>query len=180
MRKVLCACLPLFLLACRQEVPPPESLTPAELGVAEAPMWSDQGLSAQLRSNWHLQRIPEDMGFAPGTTPWRPAPMQPTGDLGNAAAASAATPGALLAMLTLRLGWSDALGEEVWEHTTRIWNQEEGKALGVILRWGLQDDAITGQDLQVHMRRGERGWYIERMEERFHCGRGVSDEGLCM
>ena len=64
--------------------------------------------------------------------------------------------------------------------TARIWRAEDD-AIGVILNWGLQDDSVAGHDFRIHMRRdADGGWMVERLEERFHCARGVTADGLCI
>jgi hypothetical protein len=89
------------------------------------------------------------------------------------------TPGALLSAHTAAIG-SAEVGPDVWEQTIRIWQDNENEAIGVLLRWGFKDDAVTGHDFRMHLRRSDDGWHIDRIEERFHCGRGVSEDGLCV
>ena len=146
----------------------------------DAPLWSREGLDAQWRVEWLRQRMPPGLGYSPGTTPWRPVVIDPVPGIVSPDVPQAATAGALLAEMALRLGPVDGLGEEVWEQTTRIWFEAEDEAVGVILRWGLKDDSVAGHDHRVTMRRGVAGWYVEAVEERDHCSRGVTAEGRCL
>lgn len=176
MRRLLFVLSLALLPGCssREACSPPPSPEPT----VTAPPWSREGLEAQERLEVLRQRTPPELGFDPGTTPWRPArlPVEP----GAVDALRAATPGALLALVVERIGWNDGLGGEVWEQTLRVWSGAPGEAVGVVLRWGLQDDAVAGHDLRVHTREGADGWAVTGIEERFHCARGVTAEGLCL
>jgi hypothetical protein len=142
--------------------------------------WSREGLLAQPRMDRRHRQVAQDMGYAPGTTEWRPARIVLPTELVGAGAPGAASPGDLLFMLSSRAGWVASLGEDVWEATTRIWMESEIRSVGAVLLWGLKDDAVAGHDFRVHMQRDGERWSIERVEERFHCSRGVSEGGLCM
>lgn len=146
----------------------------------DAPLWQEEGLAAQRRLAWLRERIPPELGYQPGTTPWRPANLELPSELTSPAAANAAAPGILLGRLIAAIGWDTTLGTDAWEQTTRILQDDDETALGAVLRWGLRDDAIAGHDLRVQMRKAMNGWYVERVQERFHCSRGVSEEGLCL
>jgi hypothetical protein len=141
-------------------------------------MWSREALSAQPRMDELQRRVPPALGHAPGTTSWRQARIAFPAELA-APASSSGDPGSLMDRLARTLGWNDAVGGEAWEQTRRLW-QNDGEAEGVVLLWGYRDDALAGMDYRVAMQRGERGWYVERIEERFHCSRGVSEDGLCL
>jgi hypothetical protein len=142
-----------------------------------APVWSREGLEAQPRMAEFRRRTAAAMAeFAPGTTAWRARGVPG----GATALPAAASPGALLHAVALALGWPEALGEDAWEQSYRVWREGPDRALGTVLVWGLQDDSLVGQDLLVRMRRGAAGWVVEGVEERFHCGRGVTAEGLCV
>jgi len=67
----------------------------------------------------------------------------------------------------------------VWEQTTRVFVDGSDGATGVVLQWGLLDDAVAGRDYRVSMRRAADMWRVERVEQRFHCRRGVSALGRC-
>ncbi len=144
----------------------------------DASLWSAEGLEVQLRMPWLRARTPPEMDFDPGTTPWRPLTW--SAPEGGFAPGDVGSPGELLLALSRALGFGSDLGRELWEQTVRIHEDEEGAAVGVILRWGFMDDSVVGHDLRVRMREGEGGWQVQRVEERFHCGRGVTEEGLCM
>lgn len=143
-----------------------------------APVWRRDGLEAQPRLSVLRDRTLRDVGYEPGTTPWRPARLPDEGD--GVDALRAATPGALLARVLDRIGWNDDLGTEAWEQTLRVWRGEEGDAVGVALRWGLQDDAIAGHDVRVRMRETTGGWAVAGIEERFHCARGITADRFCL
>ena len=146
----------------------------------DAPLWSAEGLEAQRRIAWLRERIPPDLGFQPGTTPWRPAQFDLPPALTSPGAATAASPGTLLTEFVHAIGWDTTLGTEAWEQTTRVLHDQESQATGIVMRWGLMDDAIAGHDVRLHMREAPGGWYIARMEERFHCSRGVTEDGECL
>jgi hypothetical protein len=72
----------------------------------------------------------------------------------------------------------EGLGEEIWEVTTRLWLDGQGRATGMIMRWGFKDDAVAGSDLRVNMRSVDDHWIVVKLDERFHCSRGVVED-LC-
>jgi hypothetical protein len=140
-----------------------------------APLWSRAGLEAQPRMAAYRQRAAEAMPeFAPGTTPWRERPVPAVGAAPREAA------GALLHAVVAALEWPDALGVEVWEQSHRVWLEGADRGVGIALSWGLKDDSLVGHDLRLQLRRGADGWRVESAEERFHCGRGVTEDGLCV
>lgn len=154
---------------------------PVEEKEAERPSsleWTEEGLYEQPRLQALREGVPESLEYEPGTTSWRPAAASPVHR--SLAIRTPETPGELLAQVALARGFPDLLGEGAWEQTMRIWSSEEGEAVGVVLQWGLLDDAVAGRDLRVTMRRVERAWEVVGLEERFHCRRGVSPEGLCL
>lgn len=157
-----------------------EAAPPADRG-PEAPLWRREGLEAQPRMARLRATTPAALEFEPGTTPWQPLKVPPplTREGIPPEDDPAGTPGGLLLELARALAWTEGLGRETWEQTMRVW-EEEGRAVGVLLEWGFQDDAIAGRDLRVHMARGRGGWYVERLEQRWHCLRRVTPEGLCL
>ncbi len=159
---------------------PPAASEPAASERQEAPLWSRAGLEAQPRMEWLRERVPAELGYSPATTPWRPVRRGAAGGLARLESARAASSGRLLARAAGALDEDGPLGAEVWERTTRVWDDGGDVAVGIILEWGLRDDAIAGRDYRVHMRRDASAWTLERVEERFHCGRGVTEDGLCI
>lgn len=143
--------------------------------------WSRDGLEAQPRMAELKQRTHADLGYTPGTTIWRAAgvDLSSTPSTGGAAY-DAESPDALLARVAAELPMAGNLGEDVWEQTLRIWQGGEDEAVGIIMRWGMKDDSVIGHDHRVQLRRSNDHWHVIRLEERFHCSRGVTDEGLCV
>ena len=155
------------------------SSNPAEeSGQRHAPLWQADGLDAQPRLPELRAIMPEDMGFDPGSTQWREADAMTPRDF-EPAARETATPGALLFALAAQRADSARLGRDVWETTLRVLEETDDKAIGIIMEWGLKDDAVAGQDMRVRMRREGDEWSISGMERRFHCSRGVTDTNRC-
>ncbi|RFA25776.1 hypothetical protein CAI21_18605 [Alkalilimnicola ehrlichii] len=73
-----------------------------------------------------------------------------------------------------------ALGRDVWERSLRLWHADAERAIGVVASWGMKDDAIAGRDIKLHLQQVEGRWQVEDVFERYHCRRGVSDDGLCL
>lgn len=142
------------------------------------PQWDRAGLEVQPRLAAYRGQLPGDLSYEPGTTAWRetqheiPPSLTVSGDRED-------SPGLLLQALITDLDLMQSLGRSLWEQTQRLY-LEDGRAVGVVLQWGLQDDAIQGRDYRVWMSEDARGWYVERVEIRYHCGRGVNDKGLCL
>jgi hypothetical protein len=158
-----------------------ELSAPGQIDSTDARLWSRDGLEAQPRMAVLQQRTTADLGYTPGTTIWRAADVDLSSTpLAHAAANNATSPAALLVTLAPALPVVGELGVDLWEQTLRIWQDGEDEAVGVVLRWGMKDDSIVGHDHRVHMRRNDNGWRIVRIEERFHCSRGVTDDGLCI
>ncbi len=141
-----------------------------------SPMWSDEGLDAQDRMD-ELRQLRDG---APGTTDWSDAGDEIPDELGESDADKAVSPGALLVELMDAMNVAHGLGTEIWEQTIRIHQQDDEEAVGVLLQWGFRDDSMAGSDLRAHMKRGDSGWYIDRLQRRFHCARGVTEDGLCL
>jgi hypothetical protein len=175
-----------FLLALGCGGPSPQPGTPpaaaqeADTASTVALPWSREGLEAQPRMAWLRQRTPPELGYSPATTAWRPVDWEVPAALARPGDDGAATPEALLLRLVTAIEWGGALGREVWEQTTRVWYDGDDAAVGVVLHWGLQDDSMAGHDLRVRVRRAAGSWYVERVEERFHCSRAATPDGLCV
>jgi hypothetical protein len=158
--------------------------TPAGPGAGEPDErdWSAAGLEYQPRLSALRAATPDEMGWEPGTTPWRPAELAIPPEFTRAAAEQGAgfdSPGELLARLGDALGLAGPVGEDTWELSLRVLPVSEDEATGMILLWGFKDDAVAGGDYRVHLARVDGRWYAERMEQRFHCRRGVTEDGLC-
>ncbi len=143
----------------------------------ESTEWTREGLEEQPRLELLRQGVSSSLGYEPGTTPWEEIPYSPPSAPPEVPPPD--SPGAALANLVGALGWMDLLGEGVWEQTMRVWAPDSDQAVGVVLQWGLQDDAVAGRDLRAHMVRVEGTWQVERLERRFHCRRQVSEAGAC-
>jgi hypothetical protein len=129
------------------------------------------------------ERTPPDLGWEPGTTPWRSARREVPESVTQQAARAGgggAEPGDALVLLASALGLPAELGGEgVTEMTLRVRRTGEDEAEGMLLFWGAADDSIAGSDLRVELRAVDGRWYVRSMEERVHCRRGVSGE-LCV
>lgn len=154
--------------ASSNESSPDESRAP--------PLWSADGLEAQPRLDAYRASLPADLGYEPGTTGWQ-APHQALPARLGADGERQPSPGALLQALVDELDLAASLGLDLWEQTQRI-HLDGDSAIGVVLQWGLKDDAVQGQDYRLTMREDAGGWYAEHLETRYHCGRGVSGD-LC-
>jgi hypothetical protein len=140
-----------------------------------ARMFSDEGLTEQLRAHLPRPALPDH--FEPGVTAWREAPI-PSG-FGEDEARDYRSAGAIATAVAARVS-SDLLGIDLWEVTTRALVSDDGtEAAAAVLMWGLKDDAGEGEDLRLELREGARGWYVEAMERRSWCRRGVVDDHLC-
>jgi hypothetical protein len=140
-----------------------------------------QDFEAQPRM-LRLQRdVPAELGWRPGTTAWRPLEQGLPPQLMRNALTDLHSPAALVHGVLGLLGPEGGLEEGVWEQTTRIRRDGDDRATAVVLQWGGGDDSVAGHDLRIAMRQAEAGWwYVERVEERFQCQRGVTPDGLCV
>jgi hypothetical protein len=168
-------CLPLLLPGC---APHANDIASQSSEGYAAPQWVPHGLAVQPRLAAYRDALPDDLGFEPGTTEWQDAQGEIPAHLGPEGTRSP-SPGALLQALITELDLMAPLGRELWEQTQRV-HQEDDTATGVVLQWGFKDDAVLGQDYRLAMREDTWGWFAERLETRYHCGRGVSEEGLCL
>jgi hypothetical protein len=128
-----------------------------------------------------LQReIPDHTGWQPGTTPWRRLEQGLPSQLMRNALAELYSPAAVVHGVLGLLGPSGGTEEGIWEQTIRIRRDDDDRATAVVLQWGGGDDSLSGYDLRMTIRRADQGWwYTEVIEERFHCLRGVTAEGVC-
>jgi hypothetical protein len=146
--------------------------------VATSTAWTREGLEEQPRMEQLRRGASGALGYEPATTPWEEIAYAPPAR--SSADPPPDSPGEVLARVAPDLGWMDSLGEGVWEQTMRVWAPDPGEAVGVVLQWGFQDDAVAGRDLRAHMLRVDGAWRVERLEQRFHCRRGVSEGGQCV
>jgi hypothetical protein len=136
---------------------------------APQPIRSAEGLHEQLRLRFGTDELPEE--HEPGTTDWRdreaPADVAETYD----------TPGELAFALAAALD-AEALGEDLWETTTRVLHDQSDadQAYVAVLSWGFADDAVVGRDVRMTITRTDGGWAPGGVEERHHCLRGVDDD----
>lgn len=108
-----------------------------------------------------------------GATDWRESEHEIPQRLADPDAGDGAEdPEALLAEVSA--GWR---GDDT---ETRLLQQDEDRAIGVVLSWGWKDDSVYGGDLRVEMRMRDDAWYVERLKERVHCRRGVSNGEVCV
>lgn len=137
-------------------------------------------------AQWHRERLVEqprmeelietaDPDFAnPQSTEFAPSERDlPDSMIGSRTAVDH------LYALGSELRLNDALGQEFQEQSFRLTHLGDDEALGVIAIWGMKDDAVVGNDLLVHLERDDGMWFVSKMEERFHCLRGV-DGGRCL
>jgi hypothetical protein len=175
-----------LLTACPAPEPVPEPFPPPPepqvvLEPTPEPAWSREALEDQPRMHELRARTPAELGFAPGSTEWRPSEREIPPLLRSPAGSQpAANPGAALHLLLREWALADQLGLDVWELTTRVWYADDSNAFGVIQAWGFQDDSVAGQDYRVQLHRAGDRWFVDRMDERFHCWRGVTPEGFCV
>ncbi len=143
---------------------------------AGARMFSEEGLDANPRME-ELKKTADPEHGTPGSTDWRASEMAVPENLSRAHAEGPTNPGTLISELSRELRFNDALGVDVWEQTLRVYQAGEADtAHGVILRWGVKDDSLAGMDVRATMKADGDNWYVEELEERFHCRRGVDGE----
>lgn len=134
--------------------------------------WSDD-LFIQPRMAPY-SRLAEHYGLQPGTTPWQKS-TQSTAATESERFSSPHV--GLAAFVTDQIEAS--LGIDTWEVVTRL-KTFDTTAIGAVLLWGLKDDAIAGIDYRLTFSLDVGGWYLSKLEERYHCIRGVSEDGLCL
>ncbi len=137
------------------------------------------GLIDQLRV--HVREAQPDTGlpaeWEPEVTTWGPY------EVPEPAIGTYETPGAVVAALA-RASDAQLLGRDQWETTIRVLMDEDDPdlAYGAVLSWGYLDDAVRGRDVRITLTRNDDGqWQPGGAEQRFHCLRGLADEGeLCV
>ena len=151
--------------------------------VQPSPVWKvvevedTVALLAQPELQAYRDRLDPELGHVPGSTPWQPFDDDLPGGVMEATYPSASEALQEIAA-SLDLEAAGGVGEQPTS-TTRLLVQGT-TATGVVLRWGLPDDAIAGEDIRIHMQREADGWRIDRAQVRYHCRRGVTDDGLCV
>jgi hypothetical protein len=156
--------------ACQGAQPRPAS--PADAAPAAHDPFTRDAFEYQPEMNALRQRVRPEDTVSPATTSWQPS-TEPV------PAVTAATPGALLGTLVDRQGWAGVLGEAAWEETLRVLPAGTDAAEGIVLQWGFMDDAVAGRDVRIRMRLQNGMWSVERMEQRYHCRRGVTADQRC-
>jgi hypothetical protein len=151
--------------------------------VQPSPVWQvvevedTVALLAQPELQAYRDRLDPGVGHAPGSTPWQPFDDDLPGGVMEATHASASE---ALQEVASALGWEATPGVTEEPVTTSRLLVQGTTATGMLLRWGLPDDSLAGEDLRVRMRRDDGGWRIEQLQVRYHCRRGVTDDGFCL
>ncbi|MBA2665204.1 MAG: hypothetical protein H0U74_23150 [Bradymonadaceae bacterium] len=168
----------------------PSSATPAAAARASSPLadpqpaeakarlWTPEGLDVQPRMQEFREQLPLELGFEPATTAWQPFGRDIPAALTSPQSSQARSPGELLVDLVKSIDQAGWLGQDAWEQTLRVLREGDDLAIGVVLTWGLRDDAVAGSDLRATMQRRDGHWFIVKLEQRFHCARAVTDN-LC-
>ena len=144
-------------------------------GEPAARLFTREALTEQPRAALIRKGLPEE--FEPGPTAWKEAPIPD--EFSRERARGYDRVGALATAAAQHMA-SPLLGTDLWEVTTRVLVADDWKtASAAILTWGLQDDAVDGDDLLLELREGERGWYVESASQRSWCRRGISDDQRC-
>jgi len=140
--------------------------------------WTPEGLLHQPEME-PLRILGEEYGFSPGTTEWRDFDPDLYAEFTEPGQRGEDTPAELLVSLVRELPLTVSLGRDLWEVTLRIMSQDD-EAVGVIMFWGLKDDATAGIDYRVTMENDGGTWYVSLVQERYHCRRGVCEvEQIC-
>lgn len=139
--------------------------------------WSEEALFHQPRMLAYAE-LARTYGFEPHTSRWRVSSGVTYGTPPAEWSEIAAHPVDLLTRFAAH-HVEQGLGTDVWEIVTRL-HLGEDFAIGAVLVWGYQDDAIAGIDYLLTMRPTDHGWRIAELHERYHCRRGVSEEDLCL
>ena len=145
----------------------------AEPGAAPAAAWSLESLETQPRVAELRASTPPDTGFSPASTAWTASRITVPDALRGS------TPGELLTALASAQGWPGLLGDAIWEQTSRVLIHDDASATGVLMMWGIMDDAVEGRDVRVAMRQVDGAWRVERLDERQHCRRSITAAGQC-
>lgn len=174
--------LGLALGACAEPGGPGEQMAGNDASAwshQSAPQWQAAGLVSQPRLQALRDAMPDDLAHAPAATDWEPLrEKHPARELVDDRV-TADTPAALLARVADALPENRFLGEDIWEQTRRLLRHEEGHAEGVVLHWGMKDDALAGRDYRLRMEPDDGGWRLVSVDTRLQCRRGISDEGIC-
>lgn len=181
-RFVAVLALGLALGACAQPGDPEQLATGNDAGAwnhQAAPQWQAAGLSAQPRLQALRDAMPDDFEHTPETTDWQPVRDEHPAREFVDDEAVADTPAALLARVADALPENRFLGKDIWEQTRRLLRHEEGHAVGVVLHWGMKDDALAGRDYRLRMEPDGEQWRLIAVDTRLQCRRGISDEGIC-
>lgn len=176
------AVLALGLGACVQPGGPEQQATGNDASAwnqQAAPQWQAAGLSTQPRMQALRDAMPDELGHTPEATDWQPVREEhPAGEfLDDEAVAD--TPAELLARVADALPENRFLGKDIWEQTRRLLRLDEGHAEGVVLHWGMKDDALAGRDYRLRMEPDDGEWRLVGVDTRLQCRRGISDQGIC-
>lgn len=141
-------------------------------------LWGDADV--QLWDYLIDDSLAKENGWEKGVTNWREWDSEYDQALGNANQTWDA-PGLLMNAWMLDVRLSSGLGMDVWEINTRIDLSDEVMAEGHIMSYGMRDDSVGGSDIKLTMLKENDYWYVEKVEVRDRCSRGVSeDEDLCL
>ncbi len=141
-----------------------------------ADLWSAEGLIDPLRIHLRHPELEAERpdGWEPGMTEWAPF------EVPEAVQGSYDTPGEVVAALAAAVD-APLIGRDQWETTIRALVDEDDPdlAYGAVLGWGFLDDATVGRDIRITLTRTDDDqWEPGGAEQRQHCMRGVTDDGV--
>ncbi|KPB04671.1 hypothetical protein [Bacillus sp. CHD6a] len=141
-------------------------------------LWVD--VDAQLWDYFTYDTRSEKTALNKGVTNWREWDGEYEQAFGNANQTWDA-PGVLMNAWMLDVELSSGLGIDVWEINTRIYFSDEDEAEGYFMSFVMRDDSVGGSDIKLTMLKENNFWYVEKVEVRDRCSRGVSeDKDLCL
>ncbi|UCZ54245.1 hypothetical protein LGQ02_05640 [Bacillus shivajii] len=144
----------------------------------EQPSLYDEGFYEQHWMVYEPSESAEEMGYEPETLDWREYEgSEPAGFSEDDSEYN--DPGLLVHSWIAEAGYAEMMDRQD-ETTVRIRYSEDGEsAEAIIFNWGLRDDSVRGEDYLLHLEETEGTWYIDEIETRVHCGRGVEGD-LCL
>ncbi|MDN4608561.1 hypothetical protein [Sporosarcina highlanderae] len=141
-------------------------------------LWSDADV--QLWTYVNDYSLAEALGYTQEITNWRKYEVEFDKSL-SSPNQTWENPGKLLLAFMTDVEVSNYLGREIWEINSRIKFLDENNALGYIMSYGLHDDSAAGSDIKLTMKKENGFWFIELVEQREQCSRGIGEEsGFCL
>jgi hypothetical protein len=118
-----------------------------------------------------LPTTPQPFVGSAGATTWQSSEDRAPDGFGEGVAAYD-TPQVLMEALIRRAQQEGQIPDDA-QLRAGVYEERDSSAVVYVQLRGLADDSVAGQEVRMTVRRGRDGWFVDGVEYRNHCSRGI-------